>query len=723
MSQATLSFRLPPRNRWGDRFLIAILTASVVILLVGLFAWQIPFSGQLRVPAGEIAPHDVVVPRQIVYESQILTERARERAAAAIPDQYDPPDGRVRRQQIELGRDILAYMSMVRADEYASPELKTDYLLAITAFPVTPELALLILEATPAEWDSVVNELPVTLDRVMREEIRESTLAAARRRVPALVSGELSERANTIVVEIARGLIRPNSMANPARTEELRERARADVPMQLVTLERNEIIVRAGDRVTPEHVEAMTQIGLLQGEWNWWIALRGTLFSLALVTVAGGALYRVWPAVLHNVPEYGLLVLLVVAWLLAAKFMLVPHDWLPYLYPLAALGMLVAVLIHVRAAVVILFALTLVAVYLARNNPGVIPYLGLGSIAGIVVLGRAERLTSFFWAGVAVAACNWLIFAAFRAPFEDLDTARLVQLHTVVLLNGGLSASIAMILYLVLGNLFGITTSLQLTELSRPTHPLLRQLLLKASGTYHHTIVVSNLAERAAAAIGADAFLTRVGAYYHDIGKTVRPYFFTENIVDSNSPHDKLDPLTSAQIIISHVSDGLDLAAKYRLPLRLRDFIREHHGTTLVKFFYIQAQREAPDGVTVDPADFRYPGPNPRSKETAILFLADTCEAAVRAMRPATREELAQLINRLIDERVADGDLNDSNLTFRELTTIKDVFIQVLQGVHHPRVQYPEMVKRPRAEETNGSRPHTTEPVPLPGGIEEPSGA
>mgnify|MGYP001281157067 CR=1 FL=1 len=253
--------------------------------------------------------------------------------------------------------------------------------------------------------------------------------------------------------------------------------------------------------------------------------------------------------------------------------------------------------------------------------------------------------------------------------------------------------------------------------MSRPTHPLLRQLLLKASGTYHHTIVVSNLAERAAAAIGADAFLTRVGSYYHDIGKTVRPYFFTENIVDDNSPHDKLDPLTSAQIIISHVSDGIDLANKYHLPARIQDFIREHHGRTLVKYFYSQAQREAGEDVVVDEADFRYPGPSPRSKETAILFLADTCEAAVRSVRPATREELEALVNRLVDERVAEGELNDCNLTFREL-----------QGVHHPRIQYPEQIikktksgppARPVGEAGNGSNGAT---VPVPGGVEEPAG-
>ena len=248
---------------------------------------------------------------------------------------------------------------------------------------------------------------------------------------------------------------------------------------------------------------------------------------------------------------------------------------------------------------------------------------------------------------------------------------------------------------------------MQLSELSRPTQPLLRQLLLKAPGTYHHTIVVSNLAERAAAAIGADALLARVGSYYHDIGKTVRPYFFTENIADNSSPHEKLDPLTSAQIIISHVTDGIDLAQKYRLPPRIQDFIREHHGRSLTQFFYTQAQRQAGDSATVDPESFRYPGPNPRSKETAILLLADSCEAAVRSVRPNTREELEKFINKLIDGRVADGVLNQCDLTFKDLQTIREVFIQVLQGVHHPRVTYPEPVQ-PAAE----VRPRVN-PLPL----------
>jgi putative nucleotidyltransferase with HDIG domain len=346
------------------------------------------------------------------------------------------------------------------------------------------------------------------------------------------------------------------------------------------------------------------------------------------------------------------------------------------------------------------------------------------------VVGRGERLNSFLWAALAIAAVNGLLLSAFWLPFAEAGAPSAADALLLALLNGTLSAAIALIGYFVLGNVFDVTTPLQLTELSRPTHPLLRQLLLKASGTYHHTILVSNMAERAAAAIGADALLVRVGAYYHDIGKTVRPYFFAENIMDETSPHEKLDPLTSAQIIISHVKDGLDLAQKYHLPYPIQDFIREHHGRSLVKYFYMQAQRQAGPNEHVAEEDFRYPGPNPHSKETSILLLADTCEAAVRAVRPGTREELEALVDRLIDERMMSGELDESDLTFADLQKVRSVFLQVLQGVHHPRIVYPDPVMndRPNDAPAEDVAPTTVEDAvrngnsrPLPGGIEEPA--
>ena len=692
-------------NRWLRLAIIILLTLALAIVMVGLLAWQVSFGDQLQLEVGEVAPFDVMAPRQITYESQLLTERARERAAQAVADQYDSAEGRVRRQQVSRMRQILEFITLVRNDPYATPDTQVDYLLALTDLTLTPEAAAQILEMDAEEWALIVAEAPTTLDRAMRAEIRDNTLASVRRSVSSHIDSDLTEDVSDTVVDIVRPLIRPNMFLNVDRTEELREKARQEVAVQMRNLERSEIILRAGDIATAEDVEALTQVGLLQTEWNWWVAARAAFFTLILLAMAAGVLYRLHPATLVSHQEVALLVATTVIWLVAAKFMIVPHDWLSYLYPLAALGMLVSVLVHLRAAVVVTLFFTMVVHYLGANNVPLTVYMGVGTLLGAVVLGRAERLTAFLWAGVVVAVSNVVVLAAFWAPFTDFSTPRLLQLHVVAMLNGGLSASIAVLSYYVLGNLFGITTSLQLTELSRPTHPLLRQLLLKASGTYHHTIVVSNLAERAAAAIGADAFLARVGAYYHDIGKTVRPYFFLENMADGVSPHEQLDPLTSAQIIISHVKDGLDLAQKYRLPPRIQDFIREHHGRSLVKYFYAEALSHMADDGQVRESDFRYLGPSPRSRETAILLLADTCEAAVRAMRPATREDLEALIGRLIDERVAEGELNDCNLTFRELQITKEVFVQVLQGVHHPRVVYPELVHMAEAAQGAPRRP------------------
>ncbi|MEZ4556819.1 MAG: hypothetical protein R2854_10295 [Caldilineaceae bacterium] len=330
-------------------------------------------------------------------------------------------------------------------------------------------------------------------DLVMRDEIRDTTLAAARRRVPALVDADINEDLGQVTIELTRALIRPNAVINPDRTEELRNAARDNVPLQTVTIEADEAIIRGGDIADARDVEALMHIGLLQSEWDWWTVVRAALFTALILTLTGAALYRLRPQTLGNVQEMAILVVTASIWLLGAKFMIIPHDWLPFLYPLAALSMLIAVLIDLRVGMVLTIAFMFIVQYM-DNNALIMVYAGTGALLGALVLGRAERLVAFVWAGIVIALSNLFSMGAFRAPFTDFNTSNPVQLHLIMLLNGGLSASVALHRLLRPGNLFGITTSLQLTELSRPTHPLLRQLLLKSPGTYHHTIVVSNLA-------------------------------------------------------------------------------------------------------------------------------------------------------------------------------------------------------------------------------------
>lgn len=663
---------------------------SGVVLVVALLV-KFPSSGQVQLAAGEVAQQDVVAPRRITYESAIRTQAARDRAAQAVPDYYDPPQSRIRRVQVDQARSALEFVTIVRQDGLAPVGLKLDYLQAINDIGLSRAMAERILQLSEEDWQLVVAEVPLVLDQLMQEEIRETSLPTARRKVPVLISPDLSDAAALVTSELVRALIRPNSFLNPERTDELRTQAQTAVAPQISTLEQGEIILRTGDIVTDEDVEVLEQMGLNQSQLDLRGLVQASLVAGIILILVAGAVYRLRAPTIYSRQETSLLVLLALSGLIGAKLMIIPHAWLPYLYPLAAVGMLAALLIETRVALVVVLSFVLLVAYLSQGNVHLIFYACAGGMLGATVLGRAERLTVFLWAGLAVILGNLVIWAAFWPHSPEATTTSLVlQSIAVSVLNGALATSLGLIGYFVLGNLFGITTNLQLMELSRPTHPLLRQLLLKAPGTYHHTILVSNLAERAAEAIGADAFLTRVGAYYHDIGKTVRPYFFVENFSDGDStPHAGLDPRTSAQIIISHVKDGLDLARKYKLPEPLQDFIREHHGAQLVAYFYRQAQAEE-GAENVEESDFRYPGPDPRTKEAAIMMLADVCEAAVRAERPATREDLQALVNRLITDRVLEGALDSSPLTFNELQIVKQVFVQVLQGIHHPRISYPQ---------------------------------
>ena len=249
-------------------------------------------------------------------------------------------------------------------------------------------------------------------------------------------------------------------------------------------------------------------------------------------------------------------------------------------------------------------------------------------------------------------------------------------------------------------NVFDVVTPIKLVELANPNQDILKRLLLETPGTYHLSIIVANLAESAAEAIGANGLLARVGAYYHDIGKLVRPYFFKENQLSMDNPHDDLDPELSTKIITSHVSEGLELARKYKVPSVIQNFITEHHGNTPVLYFFHKAKNK--ENIEADLEDFRYPGPKPQSRETAIVMLADTAEAAVRAMPDHTPDKVEALIRKLIKQKLDDGQFDDCNLTLRDMNTIAATFTAVFSGIFHERVKYPNVdLKVERAKKLN----------------------
>jgi hypothetical protein len=311
---------------------------------------------------------------------------------------------------------------------------------------------------------------------------------------------------------------------------------------------------------------------------------------------------------------------------------------------------------------------------------------------GVFVLRKAERLTSFFWAGAAIAGSGAVVAIAYRIIQPTADWIGVATLGLASIINGIASASIGLIFHYYLSPFIGKTSHLQLIELSRPDNPLQQLLLRNAPGTYQHSLVLANLVEQAAETIGADATLSRVGALYHDIGKLLNPFFFIENQPPGNiNPHNDLDPEASAATIIKHVPDGLELGHKYHLPKQILAFIAQHHGTTLTRYQYTRAlELVGMDKEAVDADKFRYPGPRPATREIALLMLADTSEARMRAEKPKDEIELHELIKSVVKDKLDLGELDDTQLTLRDLDVITDSFTSSLRGVYHPRIEYPK---------------------------------
>jgi putative nucleotidyltransferase with HDIG domain len=418
-----------------------------------------------------------------------------------------------------------------------------------------------------------------------------------------------------------------------------------------------------------------------------------------------------------------LTVLAVLFWifLLGARFILPGHIVLPYLYPVVAFSLTLAILFGREVAVVATIPLGILAAYQLPMALDLTLYYILSGFFGVMALLNAQRVMSFFWAGVAASICGAAVVFLFRVTDPINDWLGLITLVGAALACGIVSAGISLILQFFVAQILGLITPLQLIELSRPDHPLLQYLLRRAPGTYQHSLQVSNLAEQAAERIGADTLLTRVGALYHDVGKALNPIFFIENQPHSEiNPHNDIDPLVSSATIIRHVTDGLELARRYRLPWRLREFITEHHGTMLTQYQYSKAVEAAGgDASQVDIEKFRYPGPRPQSLETALLMLADGCEARARAERPGDETELRRIIQSTVDDRIKMGELHDTNLTLRELDAIVDSFVATLRGVFHPRIEYPEL--QPTAGPGEIKTQKVPSEVPSEEGVETPT--
>jgi len=683
--------------RWWQKIPRHDILALVLLVLTSLAAYAI-----LAVPialrtdatplqAGQVATQDYQAPRNAEYISEVRTEQARRLAENSVADIFTTPDRAIARRQVELLRTGLQFIQSVRDDPNATPEEKRASLSTLADIPLSPQAIDSILGMPESRWSAVQTEATLLLERVFRNAIRERGLESARQGVPGLVSFSLNEEQAALVVELVSPFVVANSFFSEEQTLAAREAARQSVQPITQAYVAGEMVVQRGAVLTEANIEALRVLGLIRPHNPTMDYLSSAALVVVFMTFTGQYFHRRRPYFYNEGRSMLLIAILFLLFLLIARIVIPYRTLVPYFFPLPGFGLLIATLFGPGGALMLSLGLSVLTAYNLPNSFDLTLYFMFASLASILSLGRAQRFGAFIRAGTVAALTGIAVLVAYRLPQADLDLLGFIQIAGAALLMGLLSSSLALILQYMLAEFLGLTTPLRLVEISRPDTPLLQFMLRNAPGTYQHSLQVSNLAEQAAEKLGMDTLLIRVGVLYHDVGKAMNPAFFIENQMPDNlDPHDNLDPQEAAETIIRHVTDGVVLARKYRLPRRMQDFMLEHHGTLLTRYQYTQAIKAAGDDASqVDESKFRYPGPRPRSRETALLMLADGVEARARSMRPKTEDELRKIVQETIDFCQKEGQLAEIRFTLKDLTIITESFVSTLTGLYHPRIAYP----------------------------------
>jgi cyclic-di-AMP phosphodiesterase PgpH len=676
---------------------IRIIQTGLIVLvgLVSFSALTLPLGlrpASQEVNVGDVAQTTMQAPRDIEYVSEIRTEEARRAAESAVQPVYSLPDPVIARQQIDRLRTTLQNITAIRTDDEANAAVKKSRILALSDVRLRVETVDFLLAISDSRWDSIQAESLRVLELVMRRSIHDDMLEAAQAGVSSSVSLTLNEQQSSLVTELVTAFVVPNSFFSEELTVAARQSARDAVKPIVQTYKAGETIVPAGAIITPADMEAFQQLGMISPAQRWQDMLgAASVVALSSLFIPLYFSRRRHAAVINDPRSIIVIAIIFIVFLVGAR-LFSDRTLAPYGYPLQAAGLLITTLFGLEVGLVIAIPLSIIAGYGLPNTLDLTPYYLISSLIGLLALGPARRFWGFLYAGIAISLSGLAVLIAYRLPFSQLDWLGMVQFLGVASFSGFAAASITLLLQYLFAQILGLTTALQLLEISRPDSSLLQFLLRSAPGTYQHSLQVANLAEQAAEKIGADPLLTRVGALFHDIGKALNPNFFIENQMPGNfDTHQDSDPEEVAATIIRHVTDGVQLAKKHRLPRRLHDFILEHHGTLITQYQYNQALELVDGDVTkVDIEKFRYPGPRPASRESALLMLADATEARARAERPTDDDAIRKLVTSIIETVQRYNQLDDTLLTLRDLNQITESFVTTLRGTYHPRIQYPK---------------------------------
>lgn len=658
----------------------------------------------------QIAPNTIRSLKTV--EDTVKTEEERERVAEEQPAVYQFND-EISANRQSIAASLFDYVIEVKKSTLSEEETVSGSALKAALREVNKKLKELketepdfylsdsVLTGLLTEDEAVLLEMRSELTKIVAEElskpIKEKDVSVAQYDAEQKIrsSSKIPDGQVQTMIQLVRPLIIPTEILNEELTEQRLKQARESIePTRIL---QGQVIVREGQVIDKEIYRQLEVTGLLTNQTS----AKPIIALFCLIVLLSGLVYSHFLSRKEDkqVLKKSLIIFYSIFFLIVImmKFMGVLEKefdvQVSFLFPVALAPLLVKILTNERLAIlsVVMIAATSGLVLqegvTSVMQMEVVLYFLLSGVTALIALGESGRRLTIMRTSVAVAVANLLYVAFYLLMTQSTYTLSELLFYGIAAISSAiLSAALTIGLLPFFESLFGIVSDMRLVELSNPNHPLLKKVLTETPGTYHHSVMVANLADAACEAIGANGLLARVGSYYHDIGKSVRPLYFIENQHGVN-PHDQLSPEESRDIIIAHAADGADLLAAKKMPQQIIDIARQHHGTSFLKFFYMKA-KEQDENVVED--DFRYFGPKPQTKEIAVISIADSCEAAVRSMKDPTSEKISSLVKSIVKDKLNDGQFDECELSMKEIRVVERVICETLNGIFHSRIEYPK---------------------------------
>lgn len=668
-------------DKWKRIFLFTITAIFIYFIMLTVVTPK-----RYKLNEGDIATVDIKAPRDIIDEE---ATKAKEQEVTAKVEKKFTLKNEIKIEASENIKSFFDKLINLKSNDI-DEKSKISELKKIDAFKLSDAEYKTLLDLN-VDKDTELQWIALTaIDKGYEKQIEEDNsedIAEAKTIVDDYLSSqELESNIEVILREMCESQIKANYFFDQSKTDEAVKEALKSVSK--VMIKKNQTIVKEGEPITQQQINILAELGLVGEDLSKDYIYTYIILAFFVLFVLGMQymyLKKEKKEILIDTKLVFLILLLNLLSVISARVFTFVSL---FIIPIACAPILMTVFLDSKISIVINSLNLLFVTVIVGFDPQVILIGIVSTIVSSTTLKKVSQRNDILYSTAYVAAAVAVVILSSGILLSN--NIKQILLDVILAVFGAfISGILAMGLLPFLESSFSLVTNMKLLELSNPNNPLLKRLLMEAPGTYHHSVMVANLAEVAAEEVGANPMLVRVGAYYHDVGKIKRPFFFGENQLGGTNPHDKISPTLSTTIIISHVKDGLELAKEYDIPKVVSDMIVQHHGTTLVKYFYYTLKNSSENPDEIREEDFRYPGPKPQSKEAAIIMMADSVEAAVRSIQEPTLEKIEDMVNNIVKDKMNSNQLNECDLTFRELEVIKACFLRVLKGIYHHRIEYP----------------------------------